>query len=121
MATVLKVLAAFCIERGAPALPEQEATSAFIKKTFGSGDTVSGPRYVVIETTHDEVVTPYTNAFLSGSAVTNITIQNQCSKDPVAHIGMFEDSPVLQNVLNQLSASPNSSFAATCTNYGLGL
>jgi pimeloyl-ACP methyl ester carboxylesterase len=99
---------------GAPALAEQEVGSAFEKKTFEGGDTVAGPRYVVIETTHDEVVTPYTNAFLSGSNVTNITIQNQCPKDPVGHIGMFEDSPVMQNVLNQLSASPNSSFAATC-------
>jgi triacylglycerol esterase/lipase EstA (alpha/beta hydrolase family) len=106
---------------GAPALPEQEVGSAFEKKTFEGGDTVSGPRYVVIETTHDEVVTPYTNAFLSGSGVTNITVQNQCPKDPVAHIGMFEDSPALQNVLNQLSASPNPSFAATCTNYGAGI
>ncbi len=106
---------------GAPALPEQEATSAFIKKTFGGGDTVSGPRYVVIETTHDEVVTPYTNAFLSGSAVTNITIQNQCPSDPVGHIGMFEDSPSLQNVLNQLSSSPSSSFQATCSKFGVGI
>jgi triacylglycerol esterase/lipase EstA (alpha/beta hydrolase family) len=106
---------------GAPALPEQEVGSAFEKKTFAGGDTVSGPRYVVIETTHDEVVTPYTNAFLSGGNVTNITIQNQCPKDSVAHIGMFEDSPTMQNVLNQLSASPNKSFAATCTKYGLGL
>jgi pimeloyl-ACP methyl ester carboxylesterase len=106
---------------GAPSLAEQEVGSAFEKKTFEGGDTVSGPRYVVIETTHDEVVTPYTNAFLSGSNVTNITIQSQCSKDPVAHIGMFEDSPVLQNVLNQLSASPNPSFAATCSKYGAGI
>jgi hypothetical protein len=106
---------------GAPALPEQEVGSAFEKKTFEGGDTVSGPRYVVIETTHDEVVTPYTNAFLSGANVTNVTIQNQCPKDPVGHIGMFEDSPVMQNVLNQLSASPSQSFAATCANYGLDL
>jgi pimeloyl-ACP methyl ester carboxylesterase len=106
---------------GAPALAEQEVGSAFEKKTFEGGDTVSGPRYVVIETTHDEVVTPYTNAFLSGSNVTNITIQNQCPKDPVAHIGMFEDSPVMQNVLNQLSTSPNPSFAATCSKYGAGI
>jgi len=106
---------------GAPALPEQEVGSAFEKKTFEGGDTVSGPRYVVIETTHDEVVTPYTNAFLSGSAVTNITIQNQCPKDTVGHIGMFEDSPVMQNVLNQLSASPNPSFKASCSNFGISL
>jgi pimeloyl-ACP methyl ester carboxylesterase len=106
---------------GAPALPEQEVGSAFEKKTFEGGDTVAGPRYVVIETTHDEVVTPYTNAFLSGSNVTNITVQSQCPSDPVGHIGMFEDSPVMQNVLNQLSASPNPSFTATCSKYGLGL
>lgn len=76
---------------GAPSLPQQEAGSAFQKKLFGGGDTVAGPRYVVIQTTHDEVVTPYANAFLSGSSVTNITVQNQCPKDPVGHIGMFED------------------------------
>jgi hypothetical protein len=107
---------------GAPSLPEQEETSAFIKKLFGTGEpVVSGVRYVVIETTHDEVVTPYTHAFLSGSNVTNITIQNQCSNDPVAHIGMFDDSPTLQNVLNQLSSSPNPSFKASCANYGQGI
>ena len=104
---------------GAPALPQQEVGSAFINKLFGSGDTVAGPRYVVIETTHDAVVTPYTNAFLSGA--TNITIQSQCPNDPVGHIGMFEDSPSLQNVLNQLSASPSSSFQAICSKYGIGL
>jgi triacylglycerol esterase/lipase EstA (alpha/beta hydrolase family) len=106
---------------GAPSLPQQESGSAFEKKLFAGGDTVAGPRYVVIETTHDAVVTPYTNAFLSGSAVTNITIQKQCPGDPVGHIGMFEDSPVLQNVLNQLSAAPNGSFSATCSKYGLGV
>ena len=106
---------------GAPSLIEQEQGSAFETHLFSGGDTVAGPRYVVIESTHDEVVTPYTNAFLSGSAVTNITIQNQCPTDPTAHIGMIEDSPSLQNVLNQLSASPNPSFKATCTNFGAGI
>ena len=107
---------------GAPSLPEQEETSAFIKKLFGRGDpVVAGVRYVVIQTTHDEVVTPYAHAFLSGSNVTNITIQSQCPSDGVAHIGMFDDSPALQNVLNQLSASPNPSFKASCNNYGQGI
>jgi hypothetical protein len=67
------------------------------------------------------VVTPYTNAFLSGPNVTNITIQSQCPNDKTEHIGMIEDSPSLQNVLNQLSASPNPWFTATCTNYGAEL
>jgi hypothetical protein len=107
---------------GAPSLPEQEETSPFIKKLFGSGDPiVAGVRYAVIETNHDEVVTPYTHAFLNGSGITNITIQEQCPADPVAHIGMFDDSPSLQNVLNQLSSTPNPSFKAGCTNYGQGI
>jgi hypothetical protein len=107
---------------GAPALDEQEETSAFNKKLFGSGEPLAaGVRYVVIETDHDEVVTPYTHAFLSGSNVTDILIQNQCPSDPVAHIGMFDDSPSLQNVLNQLGASPHPSFKASCTNYGQGI
>jgi hypothetical protein len=107
---------------GAPSLPEQETSSAFVKKLFGSGEpVVAGVRYVVIETEHDEVVTPYTNAFLHGSNVLDITIQSQCPKDPVAHIGMFDDSPSLQNVVNQLGSSPNESFKATCSNYGQGI
>jgi hypothetical protein len=93
-----------------------------MKTLFGGGDPiVAGVRYAVIETNHDEVVTPYTHAFLSGSGVTNITIQEQCPSDPVAHVGMFDDSPSLQNVLNQLSATPNPSFKASCTNYGQGI
>jgi pimeloyl-ACP methyl ester carboxylesterase len=107
---------------GTPSLPEQEEGSAFMKKLFGAGEPLAaGVRYVVIETVHDEVVTPYANAFLGGSNVTNITVQSQCSADPVAHVGMFDDSPALQNVLNQLSSTPSSSFKASCTNYGQGI
>jgi pimeloyl-ACP methyl ester carboxylesterase len=107
---------------GAPALPEQEQGSTFMKKVYGAGDPiVSGVRYVVIETEHDEVVTPYTNAFLNDAGVVNVRVQAQCPADPVGHVGMFEDSPSLQNVLNQLSASPNPSFQASCTNYGAGI
>ena len=101
---------------GAPGLIQQEVGSPFETALFADGDTVPGPRYVVIETTHDEVVTPYTNAFLSGA--TNITVQSQCPNDPTQHIGMIEDGPALQNVLNQLQLIQNPLFSATCTNYG---
>jgi hypothetical protein len=33
--------------------------------------------YTVIESANDEVVTPYTSAFLSGPGVTNILLQSQ--------------------------------------------
>jgi hypothetical protein len=39
----------------------------------------------------------------------------------VAHIGMATASPALQNVLNQLSQSPDPSFRARCENYGVGI
>jgi triacylglycerol esterase/lipase EstA (alpha/beta hydrolase family) len=106
------------IEQSAPSLLEQALGSTFMANLFAGADTVAGPRYVVIESTHDEIVTPYTNAFLSGPNVTNITIQDQCPADPTEHIGMDWDSPSLQNVLNQLSNTPNPAFTATCTNYG---
>lgn len=105
---------------GIPGLAQQEAGSSFQTKLFGSGDTVAGPRYVVIQTNKDKVVTPYTNAFLSGPNVKNILIQNQCPSDNVGHIGMFIDSPVLQNVMNELGAA-SPTFKATCSGYGPGL
>ncbi len=107
---------------GAPSLVEQEDTSTFITKLFGSGEPLAeGVKYVVIETDHDEVVTPYTNAFLHGPNVTDILLQEQCPTDPVEHIGMASDSPALQNVLNELSATPNPSFKAKCENFGIDL
>jgi len=105
---------------GLSGLQQQMAGSSFQTKLFGTGDTVPGPRYVVIQTKYDLVVTPYTNSFLSGPNVTNILIQNQCPWDYVGHIGMFTDSPVLQNVMNQLG-SASSTFKATCSGYGVRL
>jgi triacylglycerol esterase/lipase EstA (alpha/beta hydrolase family) len=105
---------------GSPGLTEQEAGSSFQQHLFAGGDTVPGPAYVVIETQHDEVVTPYTNAFLSGPNVTNIDIQHQCPADPVGHIGMFTDGPALQDVMNALGAD-SPTFEPSCSNYGLPL
>jgi triacylglycerol esterase/lipase EstA (alpha/beta hydrolase family) len=105
---------------GTPGLYEQEQGSPFQQALFGDGDTVPGPRYVVIETRHDEVVTPYTNAFLSGPNVTNILLQDQCPDDPVGHIGIFLDSPTIQNIVNQLGPH-TPGFRPVCTGYGIGL
>lgn len=103
---------------GIPGLAQQESGSSFQKNLFASGDTVPGPRYVVIQTKYDRVVTPYTNAFLAGA--TNILVQDQCPTDKVGHVGMFADRVVLANVLNQLGAAdPN--FKPACTGFGVGL
>ncbi len=99
-----------------PALAQQEVNSPFETNLFASGDTVPGPRYVVIETRYDEVVTPYTNAFLNGA--TNILIQNQCPWDFVGHIGMAFDGVVAQDVLNQLGNNPSQWFQPSCWSTG---
>lgn len=102
---------------GTPGLAQQIQGSAFQKALWADGDTVPGPRYTVIETNRDWVVTPYTNAFLNGPNVRNITIQDQCPADTVSHIGMFVDGPALQYVMNALGPDdPN--FRPACSNYG---
>ncbi|WP_063836047.1 alpha/beta hydrolase family protein [Actinacidiphila yeochonensis] len=103
-----------------PGLKEQENGSDFQQSLFADGDTVAGPRYTVVETDKDEVVTPYTHAFLNGPDVRDVLIQDQCPNDPVGHVGMFEDGPALQDVLNALGPD-DPGFQPTCTGYGLAL
>lgn len=102
---------------GLPGLHQQEAGSAFQKNLWQDGDTVPGPRYVVIASKYDAVASPYTNSFLRGGNVTNITLQDQCADNRVGHVGLFLDGPTMQNVLNALGpADPD--FRPSCTDYG---
>lgn len=71
-------------------------------KLNAGGDTVAGVDYTVIESTNDEVVTPYTSAFLSGPNVTNITLQSQCSQDQGEHLSMPYDHIADADVLTAL-------------------
>jgi triacylglycerol esterase/lipase EstA (alpha/beta hydrolase family) len=97
-----------------PACTEQEVGSSFLKRLGAGGDTVPGVSYTVIESTHDEVVTPYTSAFLSGPGVTNITLQDQCPLDLSDHLAMPYDSPALQDVVNALGAG-DPAFKPACS------
>jgi triacylglycerol esterase/lipase EstA (alpha/beta hydrolase family) len=88
--------------------------SDFMSTLNAGGDTVPGPKYVVIESKYDEVVTPYTSAFLSGPNVQNILLQNQCPIDFSDHIGITYDPVALQDVVNALG--PDSpSFKPVCS------
>jgi triacylglycerol esterase/lipase EstA (alpha/beta hydrolase family) len=81
---------------------QQEAGSTFLANLNAGGDTVAGVDYTVIESRYDEVVTPYTSAFLSGPNVTNITLQDQCSVDFGEHLSMPYDHIADIDVLNAL-------------------
>ncbi|HEY1507601.1 MAG TPA: alpha/beta fold hydrolase [Solirubrobacteraceae bacterium] len=85
-----------------PACAEQQAGSAFITELNSGGDTVPGVDYTVIESRNDEVVTPYTSAFLTGPDVTNITLQNQCALDQGEHLSMGYDHIADADVLTAL-------------------
>jgi hypothetical protein len=98
------------------ACTQQLAGSTFLQQLNAGPDTVPGVRYTVIETEDDEVVTPYTSAFLSGPAVTDVTLQDQCPEDHADHLAMPYDSAALQDVVQALDDA--SSLSVQC---GLGL
>jgi triacylglycerol esterase/lipase EstA (alpha/beta hydrolase family) len=90
------------LDAGCPACEQQIVGSSFLRQLNEGGDTVPGVTYTVIQTRNDEVVTPYTSAFLSGPNVTNITVQNGCILDQVDHIAIPYDRRALGYVLNAL-------------------
>jgi triacylglycerol esterase/lipase EstA (alpha/beta hydrolase family) len=69
-----------------PACVEQFVGSAFNQRLDAGGDTVPGVRYTTIVTRYDELVTPYTNQFLSGPDVHNVVVQNLCPLDVSDHV-----------------------------------
>jgi triacylglycerol esterase/lipase EstA (alpha/beta hydrolase family) len=85
-----------------------------IAQLNAGGDTVPGPKYVVIESMYDEVVTPYTSAFLQGPNTQNIVLQNQCPLDFSEHIGIVYDPVALQDVMNALGPD-DPSFVPACS------
>lgn len=91
---------------------DQLAGSPFMTTLNSGGDTVPGVQYTVIETRYDEVVTPYTSAFLKGPNVTNILVQNQCPLDVSDHIGLASDPVALHDVRNALD--PSSATPVSC-------
>jgi triacylglycerol esterase/lipase EstA (alpha/beta hydrolase family) len=95
---------------------QQLVGSSFMQNLNAGGDTVAGVGYTVIETRHDEVVTPYTSAFLSGPGVTNILLQSQCGLDYSEHLSISFDHIALRDVLNALdpahARAPACSFVA---------
>jgi triacylglycerol esterase/lipase EstA (alpha/beta hydrolase family) len=96
---------------------QQIQGSAFLT-SLNQTPTVASVKYVVIETADDDVVTPYTNAFLPAAPnVQNITLQQQCPQDASDHISIPYDSNALQDMINALG--PDSpSFQPTCAAVG---
>ena len=109
----LAPLAAGCI-----ACQQQVAGSTFMEN-LNAGNETPGRRvsFTQITTELDEVVTPYTSAFLDGRKSTNIVVQDKCPDDAYEHVGIIYDPVAVQWVENALKrkgrpASPR--FAPDC-------
>jgi triacylglycerol lipase len=90
--------ATFC-----PACLQQRAGSSFLRTLNAPDETPGTVSYTVVETSHDEVVTPFTSAFLAaGPNTTNILLQDRCPADPVDHTQIHDDPVVLRWTLQAL-------------------
>lgn len=103
---------------GCVACVQQMAGSDFLK-TLNAGDQTPAPvSYTVIETRHDEVVTPYQSEFLplSGDRVTNVLLQDRCPADPVEHVAIPGDPVAIQWMLAALGrpGPANPAFRPDC-------
>jgi triacylglycerol lipase len=73
--------ATFC-----PACDQQRAGSPFLRQLNAGDETPGNVSYTVVETRYDEVVTPFTSAFLApGPNTANILLQDACPNEVIDH------------------------------------
>ena len=105
-----------------PSCVDQTAGSAFLAKLNSDPETPVGPDYTVITTRDDEVVVPYTSAYLDGPAsyVTNVLLQDRCPLDTTEHDQAPKSPLVEQWVLNALNRKgpADPAFEPRCVSTG---
>jgi triacylglycerol esterase/lipase EstA (alpha/beta hydrolase family) len=83
------------------ACEQMQTGSAFLSSLNAAGETPGDVSYTAIATTEDELVVPYTNAFLVGHA-TNVTLQQFCWARVVGHAGLVLDAAVAGLIVHTL-------------------
>jgi len=82
---------------------QQVHGSEFLTELRSAGLVQPGVHYTVIATQFDEIVTPWSSAFLpAGPNVTNLLLQDVCPVDFSGHIGLAYSPNALRLVLNAL-------------------
>lgn len=81
---------------------DQVAGSAALTQLNAGGGTSPAVKYTNIVTKYDEVVTPYTNGYLSGSNVRNIEVQDGCPIDLGEHLAISYDQRAIWYVREAL-------------------
>jgi triacylglycerol lipase len=103
---------------GCTACRQQVAGSPFMQKV-NSGDETPGRRtsFTQITTEFDQVVLPYTSAFLTGRKTTNVVLQDKCPGNQTEHLGIIYDPVALQLVkdaLRRQGRPANPDFQPEC-------
>ena len=90
-----------------PACADQATGSAFLTHLNAGHEVEPGVDYTVIETRYDDVVTPYTSAFLNGPSgqVTNVRLQDACPAFFADHLSIVLSDLTVQWVVNALNRS----------------
>lgn len=116
LATLVPNLADTFVFSWCASCKDQVVGSAALTQLNAGGGTSSSVSYVNILTKYDEVVTPYTNGKLTGSNVTNITVQDGCPVDAGEHLAISYDQRAIWYVRNALG-SPwwQAGFFPPCT------
>lgn len=95
------------------ACSQQLIGSDFLRDLNAGGETDPGITYTVITTRYDEVVTPYTSAYLDAAPnVTNVKLQDLCPADLTEHVGISYNALATRLVLNALD--PAHAQRPTC-------
>lgn len=98
-----------------PAVRDQVEGSDVLSRLNAGAETVDDVDYTVIQTKFDEIVTPYTSAFLESDApnVDNILVQDQCPSDVSEHLSIAFDPIALHDVVNALD--PENATEPDCS------
>jgi triacylglycerol lipase len=90
--------ATFC-----PACDQQTAGSPFLTNLNAGDETPGDVSYTQIETRYDEVVTPYSSAFLTpGPRTANVLLQDACPAEVIDHHEMPNDGLAIRWALQAL-------------------
>ncbi|MEE4420250.1 esterase/lipase family protein [Streptomyces bugieae] len=91
------------MDSSCPACRQQVTGSDFLNDLNAGGDTHPDVAYTVITSRYDEVVTPYTSAYLATSPnVSNLKVQDFCPTDLTDHVDISYDPTATTLTLNAL-------------------
>ncbi len=105
-----------------PACNQQAAGSDLLTRLNAGDETPGSVSYTQISTKYDEVVVPYTSAFLAaGPRTTNVTIQDSCPGDLAEHVFIPMSRTAIAWALDALTrpGAADPAYRPSCSATGL--